>query len=38
MDENAQRRIRNYRRLTLLIMVVAMVVLVGLSLFLRARG
>lgn len=38
MDENAQRRIRNYRRLTLFLMVGAMAALVVLSLYLRARG
>jgi len=38
LDESTQKRMRNYRRLTLLLMVGAMVVLVALSLFLRARG
>jgi predicted nucleic acid-binding Zn ribbon protein len=38
MDEGAQKRMKNYRRLTLILMVGAMVVLVALTLFLRARG
>jgi hypothetical protein len=38
MDEGAQRKMSNYRRLTLVLMVGAMVVLVVLSLFLRTRG
>ncbi len=38
LDESTQKRMRNYRRLTLFLMVGAMVVLVALSLFLRARG
>ena len=35
MDENAQKRMRNFRNLTLLLLVVTMVVLVGISLLLR---
>ena len=37
-DRSNQRRIKNYRRLTLLLMAAAMVVLVGLTLFIRSRG
>jgi predicted nucleic acid-binding Zn ribbon protein len=35
IDENAQKRMKNYRRLTLFLMVGALVVLLVLSLFLR---
>jgi len=35
MDENAQKRMKNYRRLTLVLMVGALGVLLVLSLFLR---
>jgi predicted nucleic acid-binding Zn ribbon protein len=35
LDENAQKRIKNYRRLTLVLMVGALAVLLVLSLFLR---
>ena len=35
MDENAQKRMKNYRRLTLVLMVGALAVLLVLSLFLR---
>jgi predicted nucleic acid-binding Zn ribbon protein len=38
MDEKAQRRMKNYRTITLLLMVSAMVALVGVSLFLRAHA
>jgi predicted nucleic acid-binding Zn ribbon protein len=37
IDENGQKRMKNYRRLTLFLMVGALVVLLALSLFLR-RG
>jgi predicted nucleic acid-binding Zn ribbon protein len=35
IDENAQKRMKNYRRLTLFLMVGALAVLLVLSLFLR---
>ena len=38
MDEEAQRKMKNYRRLTLLLMVGALAVLIGLTFFLRAHG
>jgi predicted nucleic acid-binding Zn ribbon protein len=37
MDESAQVRMKNFRRLTLLLMVAAMVILVGLTVYLRLR-
>lgn len=36
-DERTQTRMRNYRRLTLLLMIMAMVALVGVSVYLRLR-
>lgn len=38
MDEKAQKRMKNFRTLTLLLMVGAMVALVGVSIFLRVHG
>ena len=38
IDESTRRRVKNYRRLTLLLMLGAMAVLVVLTLFLRGRG
>jgi len=38
MDEEAQRKMKNYRRLTLLLMVGALAVLIGLTFFLRSRS
>jgi len=38
MDERAQKRMRNFRTITLLLMVAAMVVLVGVTFYLRAHG
>jgi len=38
MDVSSQKRMRNFRSLTLLLMVCAMVALVGLTLYLHARG
>jgi predicted nucleic acid-binding Zn ribbon protein len=37
-DEKAQRRMKNFRTITLLLMVSAMVALVGVSIFLRAHA
>jgi len=37
MDESAQVRMKNFRRLTLLLMVAAMAVLVALTIYLRLR-
>jgi predicted nucleic acid-binding Zn ribbon protein len=38
LDEKQQRRMRNFRTLTLLLMVTAMIALVGVSLYLHAHG
>jgi predicted nucleic acid-binding Zn ribbon protein len=38
MDEKSQKRMRNFRTLTLLLMVVAMLALVGVTFYLRSRG
>jgi len=36
-DERAQKRMRNFRTITLLLMVAAMVVLLGVTFYLRSR-
>jgi predicted nucleic acid-binding Zn ribbon protein len=38
LDEEAQKKMKNYRRLTLFLMVGALVVLIALSFILRAHG
>ncbi len=38
LDENNQKKVRNFRRVTLVLMVAAMVVLIAVSLFVRAHG
>jgi len=38
MDEEAQRKMKNYRRLTLVLMVGALAVLIALSFVLRVHG
>lgn len=38
LDEKAQKRMKNYRTLTLALMVVAMLALVGVTIYLHARG
>jgi predicted nucleic acid-binding Zn ribbon protein len=38
MDENAQKKMKNYRTLTLLLMVFAMVALVGVTIYLHVHG
>jgi len=38
MDERAQKRMRNFRTLTLLLMVFAMVAIVGVSLYLHTHA
>ena len=38
MNEGAQKRMKNFRTLTLVLMVFAMIALVGVSLYLRAHG
>ena len=38
MDENARKRMKNFRTLTLLLMVAAMLVLIGVTFYLRTRG
>lgn len=38
VDQKTQRRMRNFRTMTLLLMVTAMVALIGVSLYLRVHG
>jgi len=38
LDESSQKRMKNFRNLTLLLLVVTMIALVGLSLFLRVHA